>query len=54
MKTSKTPLESPTKDRQGRLLIPDSLGKLSRHGTTGSPSNGPRVLVKFSSSKKIH
>ncbi len=44
---SKIPLESPTKDPQGRLLIPDSLGKLSRHGTTGSPNNGPRVLVNL-------
>jgi len=51
--TSKLPLDSPTKDPQGRLLIPDSLGKLSRHGTSGSPSNGPRVIETFSSWKRF-
>jgi len=45
MKTAgKITLESPTKDNQGKLLIPDSLNKLSRNGTSGSPSNRQVVL----------
>jgi len=48
MKTAgKITLESPTKDNQGRLLIPDSLNKLGRHGTSGSPNNRQVVLVHF-------